>query len=95
MAPFPFANFSQSENFQLQWEASGTTRTQEEFFKLGITGSVDQLQNMTSNELQLNVVFNFIRVGSDKLQSYPETLKNPEYIKIMREVTTLLDHYGR
>jgi hypothetical protein len=95
MSPFPFSNFSQSENFQLQWEASGTTRTQEEFFKLGISGSVDQLQNMTSNELQLNVVFNFIRVGSDKLQSYPETLKNQDYIKLMREVTTLVDHYGR
>jgi hypothetical protein len=50
---------------------------------------------MTSNELQLNVVFNFIRVGSDKLQSYPETMKNPDYIKLMREVSVLVDNRGR
>ena len=65
LAPFPFANFSQSENFQLQWMASGASTKQEEFFKLGITGDVEQLPNMTSNELELKVIFNFIRVGSD------------------------------
>lgn len=68
LAPFPFANFSQTENFQLQWIASGASIKQEEFFRLAISGEVDQLPNMTSNELELKVIFNFIRVGSDKLQ---------------------------
>ena len=68
LSPFPFVNFSQTENFQLQWTASGATIKQEEYFKLSITGEVKQLQNMTSNKLDLYVVFNFIRVGSDKFQ---------------------------
>lgn len=68
LSPFPFANFSQTENFQLQWVASGASTKQEEHFKLAISGEVDQLPNMTSNELELKVIFNFIRVGSDKLQ---------------------------
>lgn len=68
LAPFPFANFSQTENFQLQWMPTGGTVKQEESFLLSISGRVNQLQNMTSNELELKVVFNFIRVGADKLK---------------------------
>ena len=66
-APFPFANFSQTDNFQLEWISSGCDTKQQENFELSITGAVDQLPNMTSNELELKVVFNYIRVGSDKL----------------------------
>lgn len=68
-APFPFSNFSMGDNFQLQWKCSGTTRNQEEHFLLQVDGEVNQLSNMTQNELVLNVVFNFIRVGIDKLKA--------------------------
>lgn len=68
LSPFPFANFSQTENFQLQWEPTGGTVKQEESFLLSISGKVDQLQNMLSNELELKVIFNFIRVGTKKLK---------------------------
>ena len=68
MAPFPFSNFSQSENFQLQWEATGATVRQEESFSLEVSGYVDQLTGMTLNELELKIVFNYIRVGSDRLK---------------------------
>ena len=67
LAPFPFCNFSQAEEFTLQWSATGTTMTQEEKFLLSVTGEVEQLTGMTLNELELNVVFNFIRVGTDKI----------------------------
>lgn len=67
LSPFPFANFSQAENFQLEWEASEGTANQEELFNLQISGSVVQLPSMTSNELSLKIVFNFIRVATDKL----------------------------
>lgn len=68
MAPFPFSNFSQAENFELQWEATGATVRQEENFSLEVSGEVDQLTGMTLNELELKVIFNFIRVGSDRLK---------------------------
>lgn len=68
MAPFPFANFAQVGNFQEQWEPNGATVRQEEYFSLDITGTVDQLTGMSLNELELKVVFNFIRVGADKLK---------------------------
>ena len=66
-SPFPFANFSQSENFQLEWVSSGGNKNQEEEFEILVEGEVEQLPNMTLNELELKVVFNFIRVGTDKL----------------------------
>jgi len=64
MAPFPFTNFAHGDNFQLQWEPTGTDTKQEESFKLAVTGEVEQLQNMTLNELVLKVSFNFIRVAT-------------------------------
>lgn len=69
LAPFPFANFSQTENFQLEWEPSGASNKQEEFFRLAINGEVEQLTGMTNNKLSLKIVFNFIRVGTDKLKN--------------------------
>lgn len=68
MAPFPFCNFSQGDNFQLQWKCSGGTVNQEEKFLLQVTGKVNQLTGMTSNELDLKIAFNFIRVGIDNLK---------------------------
>lgn len=68
LSPFPFANFSQSENFQLQWKASGTTTQQEEEFIITVNGEVNQLTDMLSNTLKLTIVFNFIRVGIDELK---------------------------
>lgn len=68
MAPFPFTEFSQGDNFTQPWEITGASTKQEENFKLAITGELDQLQNMSLNELVLKVSFNFIRVGSAKLK---------------------------
>lgn len=68
MAPFPFSTFADGDNFQEQWEVSGTDINQEEEFLLQVTGEVDQLQNMTNNELVLKVAFNYIRVGIDNLR---------------------------
>lgn len=68
LSPFPFANFSQAENFQLEWESTGSSIKQEEDFYLAINGEVEQLPNMTNTDLSLKVIFNFIRVGTDKLK---------------------------
>lgn len=68
MAPFPFTEFSQGDNFTQSWEITGASTKQEENFKLAIDGELDQLQNMTLNELVLKVSFNFIRVGSANLK---------------------------
>ena len=68
MAPFPFSSFAHGDNFQLQWEPSGTTPTQEEKFYLQIQGEVNQLTGMTQNELVLKVAFNYYRVGTDQLK---------------------------
>ena len=68
MAPFPFTEFSQGDNFTLSWEITGASTKQEESFKLAIDGELDQLQNMTLNELVLKVSFNFIRIGSANLK---------------------------
>lgn len=68
MAPFPFTEFSQGDNFQLQWEITGATMQQEENFKLSVTGDIDQLSSMTQNELKIKITFNFIRVGSNKVR---------------------------
>ena len=68
MAPFPFSEFSQGDNFTQSWEITGASTKQEESFKLAIAGELDQLQNMTLNELVLKISFNFIRVGSANLK---------------------------
>lgn len=68
MAPFPFTEFSQGDNFTQSWEITGASTKQEENFKLAISGELDQLQNMSLNELVLKVSFNFIRVGSANLK---------------------------
>lgn len=75
MRPFPFSNFSMADNFQLQWECSGTTLKQEEDFLLQVEGAVNQVTGMTQNELILQVCFNFIRVGSDKIKIGPDKIK--------------------
>lgn len=67
MSPFPFTEFSQGDNFQLQWVITAATMKQEENFKLAVSGEVNQLSGMTNSELVLRVAFNFIRVGSHKV----------------------------
>lgn len=66
-APFPFTEFSQGDNFQLIWKITGATVQQEENFMLEVVGEVDQLSNMTNNELKLKVTFNFFRVSEEAL----------------------------
>ena len=68
LAGFPFANFSQAENFELQWEDTGVTVDQEEDFFLSINGRVNQIPGITSNKLKLDIVFNFIRLAEGALE---------------------------
>lgn len=68
MSPFPFSTFSDGDNFQQQWKATGTNSQQSENFLLQVSGEVNQLQGMSQNELILKVSFNYIRVGIDKLK---------------------------
>ena len=68
MSAFPFGNFAQGDNFQLQWKCSGGSTSQEEEFLLQVSGKVNQLTGMNSNELDLKIAFNFIRVGIDELK---------------------------
>ena len=68
MAPFPFTAFAHGDNFSAQWRIVGASVKQEEAFKLAITGEVNQLTGMTSNELLIRVSFNFYRVGSTSLK---------------------------
>ena len=75
--PFPFTSFAHGDNFSVQWEVSGVTMNQVEGAKLAITGEVNQLTGMTSNELIIRVAFNYIRVGSKKL----DPKKNPDFVK--------------
>lgn len=68
MSAFPFTEFSQGDNFSLQWKITGSTMKQEEDFKLAVTGELNQLTGMTLNELVLKITFNFIRVGTANLK---------------------------
>lgn len=68
LAGFPFANFSQAENFELQWEDTGVTVDQEEDFFLSVNGRVNQIPGITSNKLKLDIVFNFIRLAEGALE---------------------------
>lgn len=68
MAPFPFTAFAHGDNFSAQWRIVGASVKQEENFKLAVTGEVDQLSNMTSNELLIRISFNFYRVGTTNLK---------------------------
>lgn len=60
---FPFSNFSQAENFELQWKATGVTVEQEEDFFLSVNGKVNQIPGIASNKLKLDIVFNFILIA--------------------------------
>lgn len=68
LAGFPFSNFSQAENFELQWEDTGVTVDQEEDFFLSVNGRVNQIPGITSNKLKLDIVFNFIRLAEGALE---------------------------
>lgn len=68
LKPFPFTQFSQGGEFQLQWKITGATMLQEEAVKLGIEGSVNQIGGLLSNELVLKIGFNYYRVGDKKLK---------------------------
>jgi len=62
MAAFPFANFSQAENFELEWKDTGVTTDQEEEYFLSVNGKLNQIPGINSNKLKLDIVFNFIRI---------------------------------
>lgn len=60
--PFPFSQFSHGDIFTLAWEITAADTNQEDEFILSVEGKVNQIGNMTSNELVLKVLFNFIRL---------------------------------
>lgn len=62
LAAFPFANFSQAENFELEWKDTGVTTDQEEDYFLSVNGKLNQIPGIDSNKLKLDIVFNFIRI---------------------------------
>lgn len=67
-APFPFCNFSQADIFQLQWQITAADMLQEEDFLLDVSGEVNNITSLLNNELILKVVFNYIKVGTDRLK---------------------------
>lgn len=67
MSAYPFSSFAHGDNYQAQWEITSATTQQEEDFKLSVSGEVDQIGGMLSNELELRIAFNFIRTSKDKL----------------------------
>lgn len=68
IAAFPITQFAWGGQFQLQWEITGSTMLQEEPVKLAITGEVEQIPGMLSNELTIRVGFNYYRVGKKNLK---------------------------
>lgn len=68
LKPFPFTQFSQGGQFQLQWEITAASMLQEEFSKLAITGHVNQIPGMGLNELVIRIGFNYYRVGKKNLK---------------------------
>lgn len=67
MSAYPFSSFAHGDNYQAQWEITSATTQQEEDFKLSVSGEVDQIAGMLSNELELRIAFNFIRTSKEKL----------------------------
>lgn len=68
LKPFPFTQFSQGGEFQLQWEVTAVTLLQEEPVKLAIQGSVNQIGGLGLNELVIRIGFNYYRVGKNNLK---------------------------
>ena len=68
LKPFPFTQFSQGAEFQLQWEITAATMLQEEAARLAITGQVDQIPGLGVNELVIRIGFNYYRVGKKNLK---------------------------
>lgn len=68
LKPFPFTQFSQGGEFQLQWKITGASMLQEEPVKLAIEGTVNQIGGLMSNELLLKIGFNYFRVGEKNLK---------------------------
>ena len=70
MSPFYFSQFSHGDNFTVNWRVTGLTRGYSDDFLIGISGKVNQIDDMDENELRLKILFNFIRVDNkiiDKL----------------------------
>lgn len=67
MAPFYFTSFANGSNFQLQWEITAANTRQDDDFLLGVVGEVDQIDDMTDDNLILKIAFNFIRFDGENL----------------------------
>lgn len=67
MAPFYFTSFANGSNFQLQWEITAANVNQDDNFYLGVVGDVEQIDNMTDDNLILKIAFNFIRFDGQNL----------------------------
>ena len=65
-SPFPFAQFSHGDLFTLNWEITAADMKQEDKFLLAVNGKVNQIGNMSSNELVLKVLFNFYKIDANR-----------------------------
>lgn len=63
--PFPFSQFSAGDNYLLNWKITAGEINNQDAFYLSVTGEVDQIGNMNSNELVLRVQFNYLRIEGD------------------------------
>lgn len=67
MAPFYFTSFANGSNFGLQWTITAANTKQSDGMLLGVVGEVDQIDNMTDDNLILKIAFNFIRFDGENL----------------------------
>lgn len=68
LSPFYFSQFSDGDNFTLDWKITGTTETHADIFYLGVEGKVNQIDAMTEDELKIKISFNFMRVDNKELE---------------------------
>lgn len=78
-SPFPFSQFSDGDNYSLWWRITGSPkRPYEDDYLLEVTGSVNQIADMSENVLKLRISFNYWRVDNyafDTERYYRELLQ--------------------
>lgn len=63
LAPFPFSQFADGDNYSLWFNITQAANYEDDFL-LAISGKVRQIANMTENELKIKIAFNFWRVDN-------------------------------
>lgn len=68
MGAFPFSTFQDGDNFQVNFEITGGGTLPEEEIYIEISGTVNQIANMSENVLRLKIAFNYYRAPADFLK---------------------------